>query len=536
MKDIWREYCEISTIHGLRHVVQKDAKRWERVIWISLLTVASFTIFILLIYWWNIYINSPVQVVVDDPRYPLSKIDFPALTICPINKILYSKTKALSLSRYPNNSALRQKFLNSLTALSIMRFPFYSEPLNFIKNHSYITIPTDQIINIMKLLMPSISDVFFKCYWRGANINCTDLFRLQRTEEGFCYSFNSKTAERNENDSDKNPPFQMPNGSLMPLRNNVGGKMTGLEVILNDIENDSMPLDTRAKGFNVIVHTPEDFPDVSDNYKLYRNADRLTLLAVSVSRIIADESLYRVSESRRNCFMWNDNMISNNKITSHSNNKNNCKSTCRLQTIRNLCNCIPYFYNDNKKDDIDVCGVEHIKCLVRVDAIQRNTLAPTNETGFPKWSQPPHMNCTCPQPCSFLIYSTEVRSQLREYLDISQFNDDIGPTPVYLDFHFRDQFAISYIRSMKYSTQDLLVSVGGIASLFLGCSLVSLIEILYYLYKSIVYLRSKNIYKRQKKEKLVILTRRYHPYEFKRPLYKPPRHINSKTSMNQFNY
>jgi Amiloride-sensitive sodium channel. len=44
---------------------------------------------------------------------------------------------------------------------------------------------------------PSVDDMFSHCYWRGTPHDCNDFWRLQRTEEGFCYSFNSKTAERN---------------------------------------------------------------------------------------------------------------------------------------------------------------------------------------------------------------------------------------------------------------------------------------------------------------------------------------------------
>lgn len=46
--------------------------------------------------------------------------------------------------------------------------------------------------------MPTIDEVFGSCYWRGTGYNCTDIIRRQRTEEGFCYSFNSKTSDRTE--------------------------------------------------------------------------------------------------------------------------------------------------------------------------------------------------------------------------------------------------------------------------------------------------------------------------------------------------
>lgn len=65
--------------------------------WILSVIVASITLVVLLSSSWEKYSYSPMKIVVDDPRYPLAKIDFPAVTICPINKIMYSKALDLIL-------------------------------------------------------------------------------------------------------------------------------------------------------------------------------------------------------------------------------------------------------------------------------------------------------------------------------------------------------------------------------------------------------------------------------------------------------
>lgn len=40
-----------------------------------------------------------------------------------------------------------------------------------------------------------IDDLFQSCTWQGKPLKCKDIFHLQKTEEGFCYSFNSRTSE-----------------------------------------------------------------------------------------------------------------------------------------------------------------------------------------------------------------------------------------------------------------------------------------------------------------------------------------------------
>lgn len=65
--------------------------------WILLLIIATITILVLVSSSWEKYSYSSMEIVIDNPRYPLNNIDFPAVTICPINKIMYSKALNLVL-------------------------------------------------------------------------------------------------------------------------------------------------------------------------------------------------------------------------------------------------------------------------------------------------------------------------------------------------------------------------------------------------------------------------------------------------------
>lgn len=51
--------------------------------------------------------------------------------------------------------------------------------------------------------MPKCEEVFDSCFWHGTQINCCEEFLLQRTEQGFCWSFNSFTSENTSNWSAK---------------------------------------------------------------------------------------------------------------------------------------------------------------------------------------------------------------------------------------------------------------------------------------------------------------------------------------------
>ncbi|VVC39027.1 Hypothetical protein CINCED_3A015755, partial [Cinara cedri] len=323
IKQFWSNYCENSSLHGLRFVVHEEAKPWER--------------------------------------------------------------------KYEHDPELRKKYENSLYVLGLLQYRHYRDLSLFVENNSMINLPLKNITDLMLTLMPTIDEVFESCYWRGTGYNCSDIIRLQRTEEGFCYSFNSKTSERTTNDSDINPPIAGPNGMLIPLRNNAAGMMTGFEVILKSLITEYFPKDKRSKGFNIMIHTPEDFPDISNSYKLFSELNQSSRISVSVSHIMADESLRWLTEKDRKCFLYQRKSVRKTNLPSYrSNALDNCYAKCRLETTYKMCNCTPYFFE--------------VRVLIR------NVQAPEREPGFPKWSMPVFMNCSCPSPCSFIGYRTELRN------------------------------------------------------------------------------------------------------------------------------
>ncbi|XP_015371445.1 PREDICTED: pickpocket protein 19-like [Diuraphis noxia] len=489
LKSIWVDYCENGSIHGLRHIIQKNETPWKRLMWILLLIVASIAIVVLVSASWEKYSYSSMEIAVDDPHYPLTKIDFPAVTICPISKIIYSKALKLVLNKHSNDSDLRTRWTNSLMALSRMQFPHNTNLYYILKNIPTIKIPLDDISDLMLKLAPSIEDIFIKCFWRGVTYKCKDILRFQRTEQGFCYSFNSQTAERStNNESNIHPPFDGRDGILIPLRNNAAGKHTGLKLIMKNMSNEFFPTDYRRRGFNVLVHPPDGAPDVASAYKVHAVRDRITQISVSVAQVEADDSLNRLDDWNGQCYLYKTKAKNLSSLLHKSSNEDTCFIKCRMKAIHEACNCTQYFFKLYQGLGSH-CGIEHIPCLIENDVLQRNAKVTEDEPGFPEWSIPFSMHCDCRPPCSFITYTTELRYEIRQFINKEPLSSRYD---VFLEVNYRELYATSYRRSMRYTTQDLLVSFGGVASLFLGCSLVSILEILYIIYKSFLVLVRKH--------------------------------------------
>lgn len=102
----------------------------------------------------------------------------------------------------------------------------------------------------------------------------------------------------------------------------------------------------RTSLLQIMVHTPEDFPDVSSSYKIYSEFNQSSQISVSVSHIGLDESIYRLGETDRKCFLYVERSAKQINLPSYrSNSDDNCYSMCRLRTTYEMCGCVPYYFD-----------------------------------------------------------------------------------------------------------------------------------------------------------------------------------------------
>lgn len=108
---------------------------------------------------------------------------------------------------------------------------------------------------------------------------------------------------------------------------------------------------TRLSGHcfpsQVMVHTPEVYPDVSIGYKVHATRDHISRVAVSVDQVMADESLGRhAKRDLLQCYVYdNDGGWKNEAPYFKSHDEDTCYTKCRLRTIHEMCNCTQYFFD-----------------------------------------------------------------------------------------------------------------------------------------------------------------------------------------------
>lgn len=94
--------------------------------------------------------------------------------------------------------------------------------------------------------------------------------------------------------------------------------------------------------FKIMVHNPDDFPDVSSNYMIFEQPRKVFRLGVKATVVVFDDSFHDLTEKQRGCTLGEtDRNFPFAKWSSSS--QANCYSKCRLTAIYDHCKCRPYF-------------------------------------------------------------------------------------------------------------------------------------------------------------------------------------------------
>jgi hypothetical protein len=162
------------------------------------------------------------------------------------------------------------------------------------------------------------SAILKKCLWKGLPISCSAIFEKFPTDRGMCCTFNRAAAEdvfkestytRLMNDlkkSDKSAAFQ---NSTLPdwyVNNNEPTSRTGVNLGLTvylDAHTDlveSLSINSDIAGFNALIAPTSDFP-LTFQKGFEVKAGHKNLIALSATKIDADDGIRSIEPVRRNC-------------------------------------------------------------------------------------------------------------------------------------------------------------------------------------------------------------------------------------------
>ncbi|KAF5307901.1 hypothetical protein FQR65_LT06468 [Abscondita terminalis] len=344
---------------------------------------------------------------------------FPAVTICPNSKI---------------NENLLEDYLETVTVknktelASFLRTLAVANYKSFDKVLSYFEIPSEEFMDILLKLQLN-----FKPFVSNFVLQDSKYY-LEKTitEMGICYCFNSNLAVYNSVEYWKSNSWNIleekPTLSVHPLDGKVVANVVNM-----------------SSRFTIYFHGPFETID-SSSKSLYSPEESLLQIYLTALTTFTSDGAKALAISQRKCQFYYEKTLQHSAVYSYV----LCKIECRIALSKRLCGCIPHFYR--RLDDEKVCDARGLHCLSQY----------SDRLVMLKKECPCHLNCD------------DVNYVIDDYRTRNWF---LGSN---LEWGLKEHPKMRLRRDVIFRFTDVLVYIGGMAGLFLGCSVLSFIEIFYF--------------------------------------------------------
>ncbi|XP_032517322.2 sodium channel protein Nach [Danaus plexippus] len=280
-----------------------------------------------------------------------------------------------------------------------------------------------------KLVRSECNDVMSNCSWNQKSFDCCQYFRPVETEIGPCFIINT-----------------IQGGEAVPILKMHSNRATGPGRIQFEV---MLPV-------SVYILNEEDVPSLSYLGSEIMNVGLETHYRryITVKNIENDATARMITPEKRRCRYSDENNLKVYPYYSYS----ACTVQCRKDAQMRLCNCSNFFMPNTPEDE--KCDLNGIICLndkVNLLSVLRA-----------RWSTHPGLFCDCLPSC------TEA-----ELTIVKDFIKPITLKYSTVEIQLSVLPSERYRRNVVRGVLDLVVSTGGTGGLFLGVSILSVLELIY---------------------------------------------------------
>ncbi|XP_053679170.1 pickpocket protein 28-like [Anopheles nili] len=485
------DYCANSTIHGFKYFVGAKRTTIERFWWVVVCLLSLYGCGSLI---HSVYVKwdrDPVVVTFAEKPSPVFAIPFPAVTLCPETKVRKKDLSFTTAFQLYNDETVYPYMADAQIAkvealLQVCDFSFGQD----FNNDSF----ADDVVELLQQMAIPFDDIFVACGWRGQPIPCEQYFKRTLTEAGICYTFNSLAADdlmRREqlheeyeySTENRSARFWSMDdgytvgagGDTYPLRAFGAGLRAGMYVILRVRMKDLDYLCGNSfQGFKVHLHPPDQYPRMV--YQFFR-IPLSQEVSVSVDPLLFDTSpnVRWYNPKRRLCFYNHERHLKYFKVYT----KYNCDIECLSNYTLEMCGCVPFSLP--RTDGARICGLGMASCTDQALSVleEMDLLYEQNQShNFLE-------QCNCLPACNAIFYNTEISQARFDWRKLAEninlLSDEMDVTELsYLTIHFKVSRFIPIKRSELFGVTDFLANCGGVLGLFMGVSILSIVEIVYY--------------------------------------------------------
>ncbi|XP_015118192.1 sodium channel protein Nach [Diachasma alloeum] len=459
LAEVYNEFAHESSIHGLRYT-GRHKSALGRIFWLFVIIVSVIAAGVLAQKFHQRHKQATMRTLVVSSQFPAWRIPIPAVTICHPNV-----ASAHRLQQYENEG-------NKIELPYGMAWTDFMKDLEFVQE---IYIPTNHFQNAMvrlnsvmvhnnltmteffEILSPSCDDYLVWCQLQDEMKACYHFVKTSKTAYGICCSFNYAHAE---------------GYTRWAQGEELYSHFFGHNYIFSVILKSYGPEDricglTYGDGARVLIHDSHTYPGPSAREFIARQGSEM--IAYLYGRVLtASPEVLDLPRKERDC--------RSSQTEDGIYKLDNCVTACHEKLFRSYCNCVPYYASFVREHET-VCNFTHVSCLSKVKA--RVLQTPIRE-------EP----CNCLPTCDgtdFAVVTTVVPMNAAQH-NPSRFYRVAAKYPNATAIHitFPRQTGMKFRRDLVLSWINLVSSLGGVFSLFLGCSVVSVFEILYFIIYYIV--------------------------------------------------
>ncbi|KAH8420980.1 hypothetical protein KR222_000370 [Zaprionus bogoriensis] len=466
----WSDFCATSSIHGLKYIRDKDTNRIVHFVWILISLVMFICAIVMAQTFYADYRRSPTRMNVESDHTPVSRLFFPPITICP--EVLFNMDKSrafLETLVMPNNlevSFVLQQ-LHIFYGFMLDDERFSQEEIELMESlllHNNLTMH-----RLVDHLRWDCDELIFRCRLHGEIMDCSRLFQLSKTFFGHCCSFNLRQS-----------------GINFTAQAAAGGFDNGLSLILRYQDENYDALQSYSHGFKLLIQETDAFPSAHATCK-FLGLGTESFATLRVEETFCSEAVKALPVEQRNCIFRHEFQLRYFAEYVYP----NCELNCRVSNMIKFCGCHTYFFDFNRTSD-RICSFRDIPCLVDnfPDIITRRRKT----------------QCRCPLTCEHFDYDVQISNAVLQLNlpVVDPFYDEIEKNDAIIHIFVNSQVYRRVRVDLLTNMVNLVSNLGSAFSLFVGMSMLSLVEIIYYFS---VILRRNYVQECRAREKLKALRR-----------------------------
>lgn len=259
--------------------------------------------------------------------------------MCSRNRLNWKKIDEVQNKYLPNaKNDTVEIFRKFFAAFDGIRFGSF-ENLKPILSLNLNPINKIQVNSVLKDLSMTCDEVFLKnkCFWKGVQKDCCEIFFEENTEAGICLVFNSVFSEGSQT--------FLRNDHYYPFANDKSGEGSGLQAVIKIDPDTKRKNNTDPDGVWMMIKNPLEWT----HHTILIRAKTDTSVIITPEIINSDESIRVVPPHQRKCVFTGEENLEFYKLDKGEKyRRSNCITQCHQWYLNRFCNCTISLYFSHK--------------------------------------------------------------------------------------------------------------------------------------------------------------------------------------------